>query len=326
MTSVPDAVSPLPRTTVLAAGAVVLRAGGGEGQARGGSDAEASEVLLVHRPRYDDWSLPKGKLHRGEHLTACAVREVAEESGARIGLGVPLVPRKYLLADGRPKTVHYWVARLLGEDPVPGFEPNDEVDAIRWVTWDEAPGVVTHPHDRETLAEARAHARPTSTVLVLRHAQAMERGKFRRTHPGVPDAERPLAPRGRARARGLTSILEAYASDVQVSSPAVRCVGTLHPYLHPYPDPHEDPDGRDRRALQVCPGLSQEGSTPEAVAQVVGPLALRDGCSVVCSHRPVLPWVFSALGVEPVALDPGELSVVHLREGAVVATERHAPE
>lgn len=335
MTSVPDAVSPLSRTPVIAAGAVVLRDGGGGG----GADQSAAEVLLVHRPRYDDWSLPKGKVQLGEHLTACAVREVGEETGAQVVLGAPLLPQQYPLADGRPKAAHYWVARLRGEDPGPRFAPNAEVDAIRWAGWGEALGTLTYGRDRETVREAREWSVPTSTIVVLRHAEAMERGEFRRTHAGVPDAERPLTPRGRSRARALAAILDSYAPDVLVSSPAVRCVGTLHPYLRPEARPEPGPNGRAGAAtgdpsathlagihpLAVHPGLSQEAATEESVAQVVGDLLARPGRALLCSHRPVLPWVFSALGVDPVPLGTGEMAVVHLRDGEVVATEHHAP-
>ncbi|MGH3510541.1 MAG: NUDIX hydrolase, partial [Nocardioidaceae bacterium] len=101
---------------VVAAGAVVSR---------------KSEVLLVHRPRYDDWSFPKGKLETAEHPTAAAVREVAEETGVTIRLGPPLSSQTYP-SNGRPKVVHYWAGRPIGDGDVASYRPNDEVDEVAW--------------------------------------------------------------------------------------------------------------------------------------------------------------------------------------------------
>src|SRR5690606_17929564 len=108
-------------TDVVAAGAVVSRRGG--------------EVLLVHRPRYDDWSFPKGKLDPGEHLTVCAVREVEEETGLQVRLGAPLPGQRYPTG-GRMKSVHYWSARVVGDDDVQGYRRADEIDEVVWVSWD----------------------------------------------------------------------------------------------------------------------------------------------------------------------------------------------
>ena len=109
---------------VLAAGAVVFRSGG--------------QVLLVHRPRYDDWSFPKGKLDPGEHAAVAAVREVAEETGLRVRLGPPLSPQRYEVSGGRTKHVSYWIGRAVGGDDVSAYRPNDEIDAVEWVPVEEA--------------------------------------------------------------------------------------------------------------------------------------------------------------------------------------------
>ena len=122
---------------VLAAGGVVWRRG-----------PQGVEILLVHRPRYDDWSLPKGKLKPGEDAADGAVREVAEETGLETELGAELATSRYRDAQGRPKVVRYWAMTPLGGE----FEPNHEVDAIQWVAVGEAPAVLTYQRDAEVLA------------------------------------------------------------------------------------------------------------------------------------------------------------------------------
>ena len=131
----PKAAPPTPEPTssrrdVLAAGAVVFRPG--------------RQVLLVHRPRYDDWSFPKGKLDPGEHLTSAAVREVEEETGVHVRLGVPLTGQRYPNGGGRMKSVAYWVGRAVGDDDVSGYRLNDEIDDVEWVPYDEALARLTY--------------------------------------------------------------------------------------------------------------------------------------------------------------------------------------
>ena len=123
-----------------AAGGVVVRQ----------SAAGAPEVAVIHRPRYDDWSLPKGKLEPGEGWEEAAVREVREESGLRCRLGRELSPVRYTDRKGRQKIVRYWLM-----EPIEGsFEPGDEADELRWVGEAEAADLLTYPHDRELVAEA----------------------------------------------------------------------------------------------------------------------------------------------------------------------------
>ena len=108
------------------------------------------EIALVHRPRYDDWSHPKGKLKRGEEPLRGAVREVLEETGVVCVPGAALPTVRYL-AKGRPKEVRYWVAEAAepaGDDADGGFVPNDEVDRLVWLPPDEARAWLTHDHDR----------------------------------------------------------------------------------------------------------------------------------------------------------------------------------
>jgi 8-oxo-dGTP pyrophosphatase MutT (NUDIX family) len=149
---------------VVAAGAVVLR------KAPGGP-----EVLLVHRPKYDDWSFPKGKVDRGEHVLSAAVREVAEETGLGIRLGRPLDSQQYAISGGRTKVVHYWIARVLDSDDVSAYVPNREIDQVRWVPVDEARRLLSYTYDRATLKQAVKRRKRTTTFVVLRHAHASAR-------------------------------------------------------------------------------------------------------------------------------------------------------
>jgi 8-oxo-dGTP diphosphatase len=123
---------------VKASGGVVCRRG-----------EDGLEVALVHRPRYDDWSFPKGKLDAGESWEDGALREVEEEIGLRCRLGDELSPTAYRDNKGRAKVVRYWLM-----EPIDGeFEPNDEVDEMRWVRPDEAGRLLSYDRDRELLRE-----------------------------------------------------------------------------------------------------------------------------------------------------------------------------
>jgi 8-oxo-dGTP diphosphatase len=117
-----------------------------------GRTRAAVEIIVVHRPRYDDWSFPKGKLDKHESFEAAAVREVAEETGLVCELGDELPPTEYVDAKGRFKLVRYWAMRIV--DTVP-WEPDDEVDHRRWVTIEEAADLLTYPHDRLLLDRLR---------------------------------------------------------------------------------------------------------------------------------------------------------------------------
>jgi 8-oxo-dGTP diphosphatase len=134
MTVDPDAAE------VKAAGGVVWRSAG-----------DGVEIVVVHRPRYDDWSLPKGKLDKGESWEQAALREVEEEVGLRCRLGDELEPVAYEDRKGRTKVVRYWLMEPEGD---PGFEPNDEVDEMRWLSPGDAEGELSYPRDAELVREA----------------------------------------------------------------------------------------------------------------------------------------------------------------------------
>ncbi len=281
------------RPDVRAAGAVVWRRG--------------QEVLLVHRPRYDDWSFPKGKLDRGEHVTAAAVREVAEETGLHVRLTAPLHQQRYPVADRRTKTVDYWVGRCVGSDDVSGYGPNAEIDAVRWVPIDKAFAKLTYAHDRDTLREARGRRKKTQALVVLRHGAARARRTWRKD-----DRERPLLRTGTVQAERLVPLLAAYDVTTIASSSSRRCLQTVEPYAAT--------TGFD---LDRYDELSEEDADKQGVLDTVTPL-LESGDSVVlCTHRPVLPMVWETLGLDKHKLEPAGMLVVHHRRGRVLAVERH---
>ncbi len=268
------------------------------------------DVLLVHRPKYDDWSFPKGKLERGEHATAAAVREVAEETGLHVRLGPPLPAQRYDTGR-RMKTVHYWTGRPVADDDVSYYRANDEIDQVAWVPLDQAPALLTYAYDRETLAHATAVRRKTRAIVVLRHAAA----RSRRTWNG-DDTQRPLLKTGDVQADRLVPLLAAYDASRVVSSTSVRCVETVRSYV--------ETTGYD---LETRRRLSEEDVTAKAVDRIVEDLLDGDRGAVLCTHRPVLPLVYDALGLRTVQrepqLEPAEMLVVHVRKGVVIAVERH---
>lgn len=274
-----------------AAGAVVTRKGG--------------DVLLVHRPKYDDWSFPKGKLDPGEHTVTAAVREVAEETGLDVRLGPALSPQRYRMSNGRWKTVDYWTARVLGSDDVSGYRVNDEIDAVEWVEWSAAVRRLTYPYDRETLAEARPLRRKTQALVVLRHAKARARGGWKKD-----DRQRPLVKLGETQAQRLVPLLAAFDVTSAHCSTSLRCVQTVMPYV--------DTTGWPTKLYDE---LSEEGASTDGIVRVVDALIDSGESTVLCSHRPVLPMVLDALRVPDVELAPGGMLVVHHRKGRVVAAE-----
>jgi 8-oxo-dGTP diphosphatase len=274
-------------------------------------------VLVVHRPKYDDWSFPKGKLDRGERPAAAAVREVLEETEVRVRLGAPLASQRYPVRGGM-KTVNYWVGRPVNDSTehldVSTYASNAEIDKVQWVSVPRARGLLTYEHDVDTLDEALGLRKRTRTVVVLRHAMSRARKTWR-----GDDRRRPLVASGRRQAERLAPVLAAYGVTRLVSSGSTRCTQTLEPYA-------VSTGGK----IEADDLFSEEDATPKAVRRRVADLvAERDeaprtaGGLVLCTHRPVLPWVFDALGLEDARLEKGEMLVVHLRRGKVVATERH---
>jgi len=292
------------RGVVAAAGGAVWRTAPGDGA--------GIETVLVHRPRYDDWSLPKGKLDAGENALAAAVREVREETGLDVVAGRRSVRTRYAVAEGA-KHVDYWLVQAVGTDEP--FEPNDEVDELRWLPVPDAAALATHEHDRTVLADlARTDVPRAPTLLLVRHAKAGSRSDW-----DGPDDERPLDGQGRRQARQLADVLPVFGPVELFTAARVRCRETLEPLAE-----------RTGLPLQALPELGEEefSADPQAGLAVVERLLApreRPGVAVVCSQGGAIPSVLVALGVrwEGTRLHPpaakGSVWALGGRPGALVA-------
>jgi len=317
---------------ILAAGAVVWR-----------GDVSSPEILLVHRPKYDDWTLPKGKALAGEPLPQTAVREVREETGLPITLGRPLPAQGYLRGV-RPKRVDYWAAtvnepaanggpsdpsdNLAGSsspdqavsaggprqvDTSTQFMPNHEVDAIEWLRVDRAQDRLTYPRDAEVLAALLEAPTPTAPYIFLRHAYAGLPAAWR-----GDDAQRPLDETGFEQAATLADVLACYGSARVLSSPTLRCTQTVVPYA-----------ARTARPVETTPALAVDAPYQQAVEEL-RELLSAESPVVLCGHGEGLPalvaWACAALGAAPpidASLGKGAFWALHVAKGAVVGTEYH---
>ena len=263
------------------------------------------EVALVHRPRYDDWSLPKGKLDRGENPLVAAVREVGEETGHRVALGRRLGQARYLVGQpsgsaaagsaagaggaglaggagsaagaGERKVVDYWAAQPLGGE----FEPNAEVDRLRWLPVPQARELLTYDFDRAVLDGFAALPVPTATVLLVRHGKAGER-----EHWHGDDDLRPLTAAGHRQATELAVLLALFGPSAVYCAPPVRCRQSVQPLADSLGVP-----------VVALPRLSETGywRDPAAGRECFLELAARAPASVVCSQGGVIPDLVCAL-------------------------------
>jgi 8-oxo-dGTP pyrophosphatase MutT (NUDIX family)/phosphohistidine phosphatase SixA len=290
-----------------AAGGVLWRT------ATGGSGIE---VALVHRPKYDDWSIPKGKVDPGEHPVVGGVREVWEETGYTGVPGRPLGEIRYF-KDGTPKRVRYWAMRVEGGQ----FSASDEVDQMMWLPPREAKRHLLPDRDQGILAGVDRAAVTTWPCLLVRHGSAGERAAWQ-----GDDRERPLDDLGDEQAESLVPLLSAYGIQRVLSADVLRCMETIGPYA-----------SRAQLPVESEPLLSEAGyaEQPDRALERLLEIICSGVASVVCSQGKTLPALLiaacAALNSAPPA-DPtvrkGGMTVMHLREGSppqLVATERFDP-
>jgi 8-oxo-dGTP pyrophosphatase MutT (NUDIX family)/phosphohistidine phosphatase SixA len=288
---------------------VVWRPGGAE-----------CEIALVHRPRYDDWSFPKGKLEPGEHVLIAAVREVAEETGVRVALGRPLTPTTYLVSAGI-KEVCYWAARCIGSANDVSF-PNDEVDEVAWLPAAKARDRLSYERDAAVLDEFCSLPAATSPLILLRHAEAGPKPEHTGRDWAAADLARPLDARGLAEAELLAGLLASYGRCRVISSAAERCAATVRPYAAALGVSVET-DPAFTVALGQAPAAAEARRSAAALAASGEP-------ALICAHRENLPGLidaaFGALGCSPrdtAPLRKGEFWVLQSAGGALVSAERH---
>jgi 8-oxo-dGTP diphosphatase len=294
---------------VRAAGAVLWRPG--------------PEVALVHRPRYDDWSFPKGKALPGEHVLLTAVREVAEETGVRVELGRRLLTSRYQ-AGGRPKRVDYWAARP-APGPQPGFQPGDETDRLDWLPVAEARRRLSYDRDARLLDDFAAGPAETVPLILLRHAKAQGKKAWQAAGHD-DDRSRPLDPAGQAQAEALTGLLRCFAAKQVISAPAGRCVATVRSYAALAGSPV-----RIEPSFAIARG-GEPGPAPGNVRQCVDSIVDSGQPAVICAHRENLPGMLEAacarLGA-PVPAGPplaaGAFWVLQAGAGRLVSAEQHGP-
>jgi 8-oxo-dGTP pyrophosphatase MutT (NUDIX family)/phosphohistidine phosphatase SixA len=284
-----------PRSLVRAAGCVVWRYGSDE-----------PEVLVVHRPRWNDWTFPKGKLEPGEAPIVAAVREVEEETGLRVWLGPRLRDDHYVISSGQPKIVSYWCAQPPRKADITRYQPNDEIDQVEWFSLTKARAALSYPRDVDLLGELTLSTFDSSVLLVVRHAEAHKRKTWHHEDP-----ERPLSAEGRRTAERLAPIFAAYGITRVVTSDAARCVETMLPFVNGY-------DVKSR----LDSGLSEEHSTKKSLSRAAATALNSDKRIAICTHRPVLPGLCAALGIGETPLEPGGMIVIHRAKGKVRSVEK----
>ncbi|HVK24197.1 MAG TPA: NUDIX hydrolase, partial [Actinokineospora sp.] len=248
---------------------------------------------VVHRPRYDDWTFPKGKLDKNETIYEAAVREVAEETGYQAVLGRHLGQVSYQVM-GADKTVDYFAAEAVAG----AFTVNDEVDELRWLPPDKAAPLLTHDHDRGVLGAFLEHP-VTTTLLLVRHAHAGNKSEWK-----GPDDDRPLSPAGLGQRAMLDRLLPLFGPTQVHATPKARCVATVAPLA-----------GRLGIEIQSEPALSESShvSYPACAVSRLLEIAAEGRTPVVCSQGGVIPDL-----VEHLAGESGlELGAVASRKGSV---------
>jgi 8-oxo-dGTP pyrophosphatase MutT (NUDIX family)/phosphohistidine phosphatase SixA len=282
-----------PEPTVRAAGGVVWRVHNGK-----------VEVALIHRPRYDDWSFPKGKLDEGETELQAAVREVEEELGCKVAVSRRIGEVRYEIAGGL-KYVTYWVMRRTEGR----FTPTDEVDDAQWLRPKAARSELTYDFDRRVLADFTSVPTPDSMIVLVRHARAGKRAEWRGT-----DRNRPLEPMGEAQAAKLATLLELFGPDGIVSADLERCVETVRPLAK-----------RVGLPVQIDPVFSDESfeRNPDATEDAILALAKPGKVTVVCSQGVAVPGLIDRLGrgVRDSATKKGTFWALSLVDGSVVSID-----
>lgn len=288
---------------ILAAGAVLWKPGLDEDLL----------IALIHRPRYDDWSLPKGKLEEGESHIGAAFREVMEETGVTAVFGPQLGEVAYAV-EGATKVVQYWSAKA---SQAPYLQPNPlEVDAVEWLSITQARKRITRGGELSILNYFTEMGTDTTPLVLLRHAKAIQRLDWQ-----GEDVDRPLDSDGQRQAGRMHLNYFPYQIREIHSSDAIRCLETVEPLA---------------RSLQLNITISEElgeyGYSRDSKASLtyVRDVIEEGTAAMICSHNPILPnLVRKLIGKKNFkdlswTLNPGESWVLHHREGDILAIDWQA--
>lgn len=273
-------------------------------------DSRNLEIALIHRPRYDDWSLPKGKIEDGETALQCAYREVFEETGIKATFTRQLGSVEYE-ESGQKKRVIFWAARCALDTGT--FVVNEEVDELVWFTPEGALAKATHDLDRQMIEDFQAQEQRTDTLIILRHAKALERGDW-----DEADSERTLDEVGFDQAQLLIKHLEPFAIDEVYTSNYTRCVQTVTPLSH----------SRGLTITQV-PSLNEETfeNDPQRSVAFANALKQDEKNILICSHNPVIPTMLRGIlntklkNKDLIKLEPGDAWIVHRVRGEIVGLD-----
>ncbi|MGG7509098.1 NUDIX hydrolase [Plantibacter sp. YIM 135249] len=307
-------------TAVYAAGAVCWRI----------IDGKVS-ILVIHRTVYGDITIPKGKVDPGESLPQTAVREIKEETGLSVFLGVPLGVSTYPLSSGREKIVHYWSAEVTEQAIREStFIPNGEVAALEWVSIKRARTYLSYERDVEIVdvfaALVDEGVTETFALIALRHGKAKQPSEW-----SGPDSTRPLLPKGVKQAASIVPTLQAFGPRKIVTSTAVRCVSTVSPLA-------AATGIEPKRTDLISQDAYEHGESD--VRRVVGRRVRALKTAVICSHGPVLPEILHEIALatgtthgsyisSAASLETGAFSVVHLSRtnpsSGIIAIETHEP-
>ena len=268
------------------------------------------EVALIHRPRYDDWSLPKGKLEIGETALQCAYREVLEETGIRASFTRHLGAVEYE-ESGQQKRVKYWAAYCALDQS--DFIANEEVDQMRWLPATQALEQATHDSDKSIIETFMNQEQHTDTLIILRHTKSLERGDW-----DEADSHRTLDETGFDQAQLLIKHLEPFAIDELYTSDYTRCVQTVTPLAH-------------ARGLSITtvPSLNEESFEldPDKAISFANALKQDEKNILICSHNPVIPSMLRGIlntklkNKDLIKLEPGDAWIVHRVRGEIVGLD-----
>ena len=269
-----------------------------------------TEVAIIHRPKYDDWSFPKGKLEVGESLIACAHREVLEETNLQTEFGPHLGQVEYFTPDGLKK-VTYWSAKVIAEKP---FRTNSEVDQLKWIPITKVIEVLTNETDKEIFdkfVKVKFNSKP---FILLRHAKAITREEWQ-----GEDDDRPLSSSGQNQAMRLLSTYQVFNIDQIHSSDAVRCYDTVKSMAK----------GLDIK-LEVSSKLSESTykKDKEKAFDYVRELIKEDKSILICSHNPILPKMLnkltkkSEIEADEDKLSPADGWVIHRSGKEIIQIDR----